>query len=378
MEDHVEPLSAHLHDFAVDRERLLGFCHRLTGDVGWAEDLAQETLLRAWRHAEQLQHPERRDAWLKAIARNLYRRSFRDRRLSPLPLESDDAGDGSVGHDVPADDADVEVELDRQDLATLLDRAMAYLPAETRQILVERFVRETPLAETAARLGLSEGAVTMRLQRGKLALRRVLVTAFPGDLEAYGLGDRGDGPTWRGTPIWCPDCGQHRLEGICVRDLGLFRLRCPVCGELNNSWCVKLFASARAHRTALANLLDWSNRLYHHSFDHLTATCHGCGRTVHLRKDLSGDQPCLSYYCSRCHAGTWNRQGHNLLGLPEVRRFWRDHPRMHRLPNREVESRGHSAVVAGFASRSGLDRVEVVYARDSLRVLSVHRSGRPA
>jgi RNA polymerase sigma factor (sigma-70 family) len=75
-----------------------------------------------------------------------------------------------------ADDFDLEVDLERDDLAWLLDRALALLPPETREILVQKYVEECPQADVAARLGLTEGAVEARLQRGKLALRRVLTT----------------------------------------------------------------------------------------------------------------------------------------------------------------------------------------------------------
>ncbi|MBI3971765.1 MAG: sigma-70 family RNA polymerase sigma factor [Chloroflexi bacterium] len=66
----------------------------------------------------------------------------------------------------------MELELERAELADLLDRAMALLPPETRLVLVERLIEQIPQAEVALRLGLSEGAVEARLHRGKLALRR--------------------------------------------------------------------------------------------------------------------------------------------------------------------------------------------------------------
>lgn len=393
MESETTSVSWHGHDFPIDRARLVRFCLRLTGEAGAAEDLAQETLLRAWQHLEQLRDPERRDAWLKTIARNLHRRTLRDRSpahrsLDQLDLDPGSGGDAS-GPDRPIQvDAgvDLEVELDRHDLATLLDRAMALLPVETRQVLVERFVEETPLAETARRLGLSEGAVAMRLSRGKLALRRVLVTAFPDGLESYGIDPRPESPAWKATRIWCPWCGCHRLEGILARDLGVFRLCCPACGQLNNSQWLALFRGTAGHRAALARLLAWSDRLYQHSQDHLTVPCHGCGALLALRKNLHGcgalpalpkglvgDQPVISYYCPRCRGETWNSQYWNVLGLPEARRFWHDNPRMSRLPDRAIECQGHPAIATGFVSRTGNGRLEVVYARGSLRVLKIQR-----
>src|SRR5258707_6257256 len=83
--------------------------------------------------------------------------------------------------------ADVTLELERDELARLLDRALALLPAETRQVLIARCVEESPQAEVAARLGVSEGAVAVRLQRGKLALRRVLAGELRAEAADFGM-----------------------------------------------------------------------------------------------------------------------------------------------------------------------------------------------
>ena len=60
---------------------------------------------------------------------------------------------------------DLELELDRHELADLLDRALALLPPLTRTVLIERFIHEAPQAEVARQLGLSEGAIEARVQR---------------------------------------------------------------------------------------------------------------------------------------------------------------------------------------------------------------------
>ncbi|HEX5417656.1 MAG TPA: sigma-70 family RNA polymerase sigma factor, partial [Chloroflexota bacterium] len=328
MDQQTEPFSSRQTDLSGEREGLVRFCHHLLGDPSAAEDCAQETLIRAWQHADQLRDPAARSGWLKAIARNVCRRWLRDHRTAELTMPDHEAdGWDGLGRTEPADAFDLEVELDRQELASLLDRAMALLPGETRDLLVERFVRESPLAETAQRLGLSEGAVTMRLRRGKLALRRVLVNAFPEGLETYGVDPGEEGQAWKATRIWCPTCGQRRLEGLFIRDLGVFCLDCPACGPLNTSRCVSLFAQATGHRSALLRLLEWTDQFYKYSFDHATIPCDECGTVLVLRKDVSGAEPRVSYYCHRCQSGTWNGQCSNLLSLPETRQFWKEHPR---------------------------------------------------
>src|SRR3954466_8436250 len=128
------------------RRRLVGLCERLTGDRHAAEDLAQETLLEAWRNAHKLHDPAGADRWLSAIARNVCLRSARRQGRNP-------AVPGEVDVEAPLD---LEVELERAELTDLLDRALALLPAETRDVLVQRFVHESPYAEIAGQLGVSE------------------------------------------------------------------------------------------------------------------------------------------------------------------------------------------------------------------------------
>src|SRR6266542_3755898 len=233
---------------ADERARLVRLCARLTGDVDAAEDLAQETLYEAWRNAHKLRDPadaDGRTRWLAAIARNVCMRWARRRgrelaRLAPMPRRAGAdqdarADDGLLAAlaEVP-DDFDLEVELERGELAALLDRAMGLLPPETRRVLYEQVVAESPLAETALRLGLSQGAVAMRLQRGKLALRQLLVTEFRREAVGLGLIEEA-AESWQETRIWCQACGQRRLLGRLSPNRHEFWLRCSACGSYNHS-----------------------------------------------------------------------------------------------------------------------------------------------
>lgn len=361
----------------IERDRLVRFCYHLIGDASVAEDLAQETLICAWQQRQQLRDPDRRDAWLKAIARNRCRRWLRDQTSAqlhrPLPRASEWPEAGDLAE--PTDDLDLEIELERSELADLLDRALGMLTPETRRLLIERYVEELPQAETARQHGLTEGAVAMRLQRGKLTFRNVLVTAFPEALADLGLLGQQDRERWRPTRIWCPHCGQQRLQGIFVRRLGVLRLRCPDCIPLNNTQNVALFDGVTGHRAALMRLLELVDWLYKYSWEQSTVPCPGCGKPLLLRKDRTAGESVLSYFCGRCHCGTWNGQGVNLLALPESRSFWRAHPRMRFLPSRQIEAAGRPAIVAGFEAVAGRSRLEIVYARDTLDVIAIHQNG---
>lgn len=188
---------------AQERPRLVRLCALLTGHPDAAEDLAQETLIEAWRGADTLRDEAKLVQWLSGIARNVCRRWAQRQRGSLVSIE------GAV--ELPHPGGGLEIELERDELAMLLDRALGLLPTVTRDVLIAHFIEERPYAEIAARLGLSEGAVTVRIHRGKLALRSLL--AGPELVAAAGV--FGISPVvageWRQTRIVCPFCGRHSL-----------------------------------------------------------------------------------------------------------------------------------------------------------------------
>ena len=149
----------------LDRHRLVKLCARLSGNSDAAEDLAQQTLLEAWLHEHNLRDPSRRDQWLNGVARNVCRRWARTRSRESwtilAPIE-----------DTPGED-DVEMELERDELAELLDRALELLPVDARALLIAHYIEGLPQTEIARRLGVQPGTIAVRLHRGRFALRRV-------------------------------------------------------------------------------------------------------------------------------------------------------------------------------------------------------------
>src|SRR5215212_1675680 len=106
------------------RRRLVRLCATISGDRNAAEDLAQETLLEAWRNAHKLHDPAGADRWLAAIARNVCLRWAR-RRPREVPLREE------------------AVELLRDEVGDLL----ALVPPATRAVLEYRYVHDLPHAE---------------------------------------------------------------------------------------------------------------------------------------------------------------------------------------------------------------------------------------
>lgn len=376
-------------DAALSAEypRLVRLCRRLSGDADAAEDLAQETLIEAWRHAGKLTDPTGCAPWLAAIARNVclrWRRRQGQEAAHLLRPPHDSLGAAAE----PAAETNLERDLERGELATLLDRAIALLPKETRRVLVDRYIEELPQAEVAARLGLSEGAVAVRLHRGKLAIRKLLATELRDEAAAFGLAAPAtDGRTdgWEETRIWCLVCGQRRLLGKFRPDMGELALRCPQChtapgeNELDHISHVGLFQGIQGYKPAFSRVLRWANDYYRRALIEGSAPCQHCWRPAPLRMGFPANRASPSpgwrgmhVACAACDYPDNNSSVEFLaLGLPEGRRFWREHPRIRALPVLEVEAQGRAALMLSFESVTGPAQLDVVLAHDNYDVLGV-------
>jgi RNA polymerase sigma-70 factor (ECF subfamily) len=133
------------------------------GDRGRAEDLVQETMLRAWTHRDNFQHRPPR-AWLTTIARRLAIDAYRARHARPLEIEFDEKAELGGGQRADASVDEVGVRA-----------ALAALPHFQRQVLAEIYYRDQSVAETARLLQIPPGTVRSRTFYGIRALRRALV-----------------------------------------------------------------------------------------------------------------------------------------------------------------------------------------------------------
>jgi RNA polymerase sigma-70 factor (ECF subfamily) len=150
--------------YAEHGPALLRHAIRLTGDRGRAEDLVQETLLRAWQHAEKLADPARPvRPWLHTVLAHLATDAHRAARARP----TETAGQDLTG--LPGGN-----ELDRALQAWQVSEALGSLSAAHRAVLAETYYRGHSVTEAAAALGIPEGTVKSRTYYALRALRLAL------------------------------------------------------------------------------------------------------------------------------------------------------------------------------------------------------------
>jgi RNA polymerase sigma-70 factor, ECF subfamily len=172
------------------RIELLAHCYRMTGSVQDAEDLVQETYLRAWRSFDRFEHRSSLRTWLYRIATNACLNALRHgsrrvlpsdlgpsstdplaalasaagtRWIEPLPHAMLAAGGGD-----PA-----AIAVDRESIRLALIASLQYLSPGQRAVLILRDVLAWPAAEVAETLEMNVGAVKSLLQRARRRLEAV-------------------------------------------------------------------------------------------------------------------------------------------------------------------------------------------------------------
>jgi RNA polymerase sigma-70 factor (ECF subfamily) len=135
----------------------------LTGDRAGADDIVQETLLRAWRSPRILeQDPTTARAWMITVARHLVvdeARSARRRHERPVA-------------ELP--EREIQDDTERLFESMIIEESLRTLSAEHRAVIVTAYYGGRSVAQTALELGIPEGTVKSRLHYGLRALRLAL------------------------------------------------------------------------------------------------------------------------------------------------------------------------------------------------------------
>ena len=168
------------------RRELLAHCYRMTGSLHDAEDLVQETLLRAWKAYDRFEGKSSVRTWLHRIATNTCLTALENRQRRPLPTglgapSSDPTAELVEGTEVPWLEPLPDAAGDPADPATIVDTresvrlafvaALQHLSPRQRAVLVLREVLQWKAAEVADAIGASTAAVNSLLQRARSQLK---------------------------------------------------------------------------------------------------------------------------------------------------------------------------------------------------------------
>ncbi len=147
---------------------LFGAAYRMTGNAHDAEDLVQETFLRAHRALDRLEPGTNARAWLHTILQRVRTDAFRRGQRRPRTVELSGEGPAVAPQQNALASGHEE-----------LERALAALPEAFRTAVVLRDLQELSYAEIAQSLGVPAGTVMSRIHRGRALLREALAGRRP-------------------------------------------------------------------------------------------------------------------------------------------------------------------------------------------------------
>jgi RNA polymerase sigma factor (sigma-70 family) len=298
------------------------------------DDVVQETLLEAWRSLDHLRDATRFAAWVDGICRNVCRRY---RRKSGILRAHEAPAPPDVIHESQPDafaeladpgSFDPAEELTRQDRLALLDRALGFIPPESRVLVERHYLAEIPQRELAAQVGLTQSALASRLHRARAQILHALSHELRAETVALGLAvTAADAMGWRETRIWCVFCGRQRMLGM-FEPMGdgriNLRLRCPFCASFEaNSLGMVPLAHARSFLPATKKMIDESGRFVAAAMAAGGACrCWVCGRQTHLRVVRDDALSPQTWLMSACGCLRMAGSAPTLYGAhPQVRQF---------------------------------------------------------
>ena len=166
------------------KSKIYGLARKLSGNDQDAEDIVQDTFLKAIDKIDQFRQEASFGTWLYTIALNESRAHFAKRKQSDLkPIEeylpAGHAGDHQTAdHHRLFDWQDPGRVMEKEELRRTIDRYIAELPYKYREAFVLRYVEEMSVKEVAKAINESEAATKSRILRARLALRDQLAEFF--------------------------------------------------------------------------------------------------------------------------------------------------------------------------------------------------------
>jgi RNA polymerase sigma-70 factor (ECF subfamily) len=160
--------------------RVFRMAKQITQNDDDADDVLQETFLKAYTHLDNFQGNSKFYTWLVRIAVNEALMKLRKRRSDrTVPLDEPiDTGEDEMIREIAVWDENPEQSYSREELGDILEQAIQSLKPAYRTVFILRDIEEMSIEETAEALNLSISAVKSRLLRARLQLREKLTRQF--------------------------------------------------------------------------------------------------------------------------------------------------------------------------------------------------------
>ena len=154
------------------RSKIFHYSWLMCGRREDAEEVAQETLLKAFENIAQLRDPEKVRAWIFRVAKNAC--LMQRRRSVFAPAHEMSIDELPPGVEIRGEEPAPEAEYLHSELRAVVDRAIAELPVTYRAVVLLRDIEELSTDDVAQILDLSHDVVKTRLHRGRTAMRQKL------------------------------------------------------------------------------------------------------------------------------------------------------------------------------------------------------------
>ncbi|MED4935758.1 RNA polymerase sigma factor SigW [Heyndrickxia coagulans] len=157
------------------KDKVFQICFRMIGSRTEAEDLAQETFIRAYIHIKSFKQERKFSPWLYRIATNLCIDRIRKKKPD-FYLDAEISGTEGLTlySTVPAEENLPDMQVETLEMQEMIQREILKLPEKYRIMIVLKYIEELSLNEISEMLDIPLGTVKTRIHRGREALRKQL------------------------------------------------------------------------------------------------------------------------------------------------------------------------------------------------------------
>jgi len=159
------------------QKRIYNVAYQYLNSPEEADDITQETFLRAYRNRKNFRGDSKIDTWLTRIAINLcldVLRKRKIRRIIPWPQSNTDHGQEQRAQEFPDPSQDIESKAANLDMRNQVFKAMDKLSPQQRSIFILKHLQDLSIREIVEITGLSEGTIKSQLFRGVHKIRQEL------------------------------------------------------------------------------------------------------------------------------------------------------------------------------------------------------------